>query len=421
MFSSARGRDLPAPSSTACGISNSRINNNRYMGGGDAADVALLTPSTAQVVEANSEDLEQLCRSASAASAAMPIIRRGAHKPRLSRELVVTGREHSHDCMRQKYIQSRLSAQLAERERELQRDEDPTAAVCDGKETEEYRAPALRHVAFARSNRGACYCMLSEKELKRRDYHLHRLVERANDMFGRRTLANYTKHDFFAEKAKASDVRGAHEGFIQWVRTGSTQGTEPAKQFVRAARHRSPLSCRSVSSLPPRVPPHVPFPPRARKCMHERMTDPFSLFLSACALRSPRTCACGGSVLQEALQSCAQQAGILEGKIGRYRFKTDAKESFLFTTPNFEQMFNLDPNADDASTWYLTVRTWQPIADSITADGIVHFFETKFAEQAQSLPGFKMYFGCVLYDDSGVETAVSVPSPFLCPARCWRS
>lgn len=121
------------------------------------------------------------------------------------------------------------------------------------------------------------------------------------------------------------------------------------------------------------------------------------------------------------MQSCAQQAGILEGKIGRYRFKTDAKESFLFTTPNFEQMFNLDPNADDASTWYLTVRTWQPIADSITADGIVHFFETKFAEQAQSLPGFKMYFGCVLYDDSGVETAVSVPSPFLCPARCWRS
>ena len=73
------------------------------MGGGDAADVALLTPSTAQVVEANSENLEQLCRSASAASAAMPIIRRGAHKPRNSRELMVTGREHSHDCMRQKY------------------------------------------------------------------------------------------------------------------------------------------------------------------------------------------------------------------------------------------------------------------------------------------------------------------------------
>ena len=51
---------------------------------------------------------------------------------------------------------------------------------------------------------------------------------------------------------------------------------------------------------------------------------------------------------QEALQEVAQHAKILEGKIGRYRFRANAKESFLFTTPNFEQM-GLNLNADAVS------------------------------------------------------------------------
>ena len=98
-------------------------------------------------------------------------------------------------------------------------------------------------------------------------------------------------------------------------------------------------------------------------------------------------------------------AGILEDKMARFQFKADANEHFLFTTPNYEQMFKSDA---DTSTWYLTVRTWHPAASAMTADDIVHFFETKFAEQAQKLPGFKMYFGCVIVDDNGVDTAVRV-------------
>jgi hypothetical protein len=207
--------------------------------------------------------------------------------------------------------------------------------------------------------------MLSDKDLKRRGAHLHRLAERANDLFFNTTGFREGRSD---GPPTAADVCAAHNGFIKWVRTAKANAKEPAELF-------------------------------------------------------------------EALQKCAQQAKLLEGKIDKFRYmmSTDASTAsalkdahFLFTTPDFGMLTLGADGADGAdgeageadAPCYLTIRMWHPIAGATTPAELVHLFETKFAEQAQGQPGFQLYFGCVIEDDTGIETAVRVTCG-LCSLPCF--
>ena len=70
--------------------------------------------------------------------------------------------------------------------------------------------------------------MLSDKDLKRRGAHLHRLAERANDLFFNTTGFREGRSD---GPPTAADVCAAHNGFIKWVRTAKANAKEPAELF----------------------------------------------------------------------------------------------------------------------------------------------------------------------------------------------
>lgn len=172
--------------------------------------------------------VEQKLRTANAKAAGTSMVFPSKLKRQATKGALM-GDEHKAECTLQRYMQVRLSAQMSERERELKRAEDPNA-VADGKESDELRAAALRHVAFRRSNRGACYCCLSDEELQRRHNDLQKLMDRATELFANE--ANSVTD--VRTPPKAEDVRSAMEGFITWVRTAKTQIMEPEKQFVSA-------------------------------------------------------------------------------------------------------------------------------------------------------------------------------------------
>lgn len=94
---------------------------------------------------------------------------------------------------------------------------------------------------------------------------------------------------------------------------------------------------------------------------------------------------------QEAIRACAIGANVLPGRLATFRF-TPNEHNFLFATPKLFSSGHL------ARTWHLTVRTWRPTAGLITAGEVVETFQQRFAETAQRMPGFLMYFGCCIQE-----------------------
>ena len=96
---------------------------------------------------------------------------------------------------------------------------------------------------------------------------------------------------------------------------------------------------------------------------------------------------------QTAIRACAIGANVLPGRLATSHFTpstTLAEHNFLFATPK------LFKSGHPERTWHLTVRTWRPTAGLITAGELVDTFQNNFAETAQRMPGFIMYFGCCI-------------------------
>lgn len=94
-----------------------------------------------------------------------------------------------------------------------------------------------------------------------------------------------------------------------------------------------------------------------------------------------------------AIRACAIGANVLPGRLATFHFTpstTLAEHNFLFATPK------LFKSGHPERTWHLTVRTWRPTAGLITAGEVVDTFQNNFAETAQRMPGFIMYFGCCI-------------------------
>ena len=100
----------------------------------------------------------------------------------------------------------------------------------------------------------------------------------------------------------------------------------------------------------------------------------------------------------------ANDAEILTKKVNQFALQED-EDSFLYTAPKLCNTVDVSGRSSGDPA-FLTIRTWKPVrGGGSSAEEIIDLFNKKFAPTVVKLPGFKLYYGAVVRDETGARVA----------------